>query len=140
MSGSWVSDMSDSFDISEALSKIADSYIVEVQQAVDSAAEKAAKRLVEITKQTAPVDNHGKHTKRRKHFKNSITYSKESSWRGSTYIWHVKGPDSRLTHLLVHGHLARDGSRVQGNPFLKNACDEVFPQFIADVEEAVKPK
>ena len=133
--------MSDKFDLGSMIAETLGAYSAAVQRELDAAAEKAAQALVARTKQTAPYDPHTNNKRRKKHFRNSITYTKRSNAAGlSSYVWHVKGSDYRLTHLLVHGHLARDGSRVKGNPFLKNACDEVFPQFLADAEEAVKPK
>jgi hypothetical protein len=125
-----------STDLSSLLGGVLSAYNVQVQERLDAAAEKAAKALVEKTKQTAPSDPH---SRRRKHYRSSITYTKLAGRLGlSRFVWHAKGADGRLTHLLVHGHLARDGSRVRGNSFLHDACEEVFPQFLADAEEAVK--
>lgn len=133
--------MSDKFDLGSMLAEALGAYSAAVQRELDAAAEKAAQALVAKTKQTAPYAPHGKKSKRKRHYRSNITYTKRSDGIGlSRYVWHVKGADYRLTHLLVHGHLAWDGSRVKGNPFLKNACDEVFPQFLADAEEAVKTK
>ena len=136
-----MSGMSDKFDLSSMIADVTGAYLTEVQEAVDAAAEKAAEDLVKLTKQTAPYDEHSRNAKRKKHYRNSIAYQKRTTAVGlSSYIWYVKGADYRLTHLLVNGHQARDGSRVRGNPFLKNACEEVFPKFLAEVEGAVKPK
>lgn len=133
--------MSDKFDLGSMLAETLGAYSAAVQRELDAAAEKAAQALVAKTRQTAPYDPHGKKSKRKKHYRSNITYTKRSNAAGlSSYVWHVKGSDYRLTHLLVHGHLARDGSRVKGSSFLHDACDEVFPQFLADAEEAVKPK
>lgn len=52
--------------------------------------------------------------------------------------WYVKAPHYRLTHLLVHGHAKKNGGRVQGDPFLQNALDEVLPAYENEVKEAVK--
>ena len=60
------------------------------------------------------------------------------SARGSSYIWYVRAPAHRLTHLLVHGHATKDGGRTKGDPFLKNALDEVLPEYEQRVEEAIK--
>lgn len=53
--------------------------------------------------------------------------------------WYVKAPHYRLTHLLVHGHAKKNGGRVQGDPFLQNALDEVLPDYEESVKEALKP-
>lgn len=128
-------------DIADMIAETLDIYLTDVQNAIGDAAEEAAQELVEITKRTAPYQRHGKKAKRRRHYRSNITYTRVDTSRGTPRcIWHVKGSDARLTHLLVHGHLARDGSRVKGDPFLKDACAEVFPKFERAVEEAVKLK
>lgn len=52
-------------------------------------------------------------------------------------VWYVKAPHYRLTHLLVHGHATRNGGRTGSDPFLKNACDKVLPEYEKKVEEAI---
>lgn len=127
--------------IGDVIVEVLGVYKKDVEEAVDAAAEKAAKSLVEKTQATAPVGVHKRGSKRRRHYRKQITYKKLSTSRAvPRYLWHVKGPDYRLTHLLVHGHATNDGGRTRADPFLKNACDEVFPQFEADVEKAVQQK
>lgn len=55
-----------------------------------------------------------------------------------TARWYVKAPHYRLTHLLVHGHDKSNGGRVQGDPFLTNALDEVLPAYEKAVEGIFK--
>ena len=107
-------------------------YNNQVMQAIQAAGEKAVKDLVDKTKATAPIGH-------RKKFRRSITSSvKNKNRRNTTYVWHVKAPDYRLTHLLVHGHATKNGGRTRPDPFLKNAVAEVLPRFEKDVEEAIK--
>lgn len=128
-------------DLGNAIIASLELYRKDVEEAVDAASEKAAKALVEKTRATAPVGKHGKKSKRRRHYRKQITYKKRSTSRAvPRYLWCVEGPDYRLTHLIVHGHATKNGGRTKANPFLKNACDEVFPQFEADVEKAVQKK
>lgn len=121
-------------DLSRVLGDTLKIYSEEVQAKTDKVGKKAVDELVRITKDTAPYDvkNHGTH------FVDCITSATEMRSLGNVYIWYVKPPCHRLTHLLVHGHEARDGSRVRGDPFLCNAWDRVQKQYVDSVEEAVK--
>lgn len=125
-------------DISEldtALQQILDEYHKDVTERVDVASEETAKRLVRLTKDTAPRGN------RKKYWK-YITYSEveknKASFAGKTFVWHVKSPEYRLTHLLVHGHALVNGGRTRPNPFLHNAVDTVTPEYEAKIVEAIR--
>lgn len=113
-----------------AISTILDGYSTGVKELVDQSGEKAIKKLVKLTKASAPEETGG--------FKKNITWTAKVNAMGvKEYVWHVKAPDYRLTHLLVHGHANVDGSRTTGNPFLHKALDEVLPEYLEDVEEAL---
>ena len=106
-------------------------YHEDVTRRVNACSEAAAKSLVKKTKATAPKASGS--------FKKNIASKKlAESPNGDTYVWHVKKTDHRLTHLLVHGHVTRNGDRTKSNPFLKNSIDEVLPEYEKAVEEAVK--
>ena len=120
--------------LGEAISKELTIYSEQVTEAVDAAAAKAVKELVEKTKATAPA---GK--RKAKNFKRSIASKQvRKTTTESVYAWYVKPPNHRLTHLLVHGHATKDGGRTKADPFLQNALDAVLPQYEKDVEEAIK--
>ena len=105
-------------------------YSTEVKERADQAGEKAVKKLVKLTKASAPVDTGS--------FKKNITWSAKANALGvKEYVWHVKAPDHRLTHLLVHGHATVNGGRVPGNTFLQEALDAVLPEYLEDIEEAI---
>lgn len=119
-------------DLSSALSEELGLYSREVTDRVNEAGQKAVKDLVKLTKADAPVDTGD--------FKKSIA-SKAVEIAGTgmkKFIWFVKAPHFRLTHLLVHGHAKAGGGRVPGNPFLENALDTVLPEYEKNVEEAIK--
>ena len=121
--------------LSSAVSEQLELYRKSVELKVDRCAAKATKELVRITKDTAPFNakHHGRH------FVHCIASKREKSRIGvSTYTWYVKAPCYRLTHLLVNGHATKDGRRTPKDPFLKNACDKVLPEFEQDVIKAVK--
>lgn len=115
-----------------ALGKELDEYREEVQQAVDAASQNAIQKLVRITKDTAPKSSGA--------FRRHIAgkeIQRGNRW-DHVYVWYVKAPFHRLTHLLVHGHAKPNGGRVPGDPFLQNALDEVLPEYEAEVEDALK--
>lgn len=106
-------------------------YSHNVDDAVDKAAKDAMEKLVTRTRATAPVGARGS-------FKRSITSKKEAVTRGTKYVWYVKAPDHRLTHLLVHGHATKDGGRTRSDPFLVNAVETVLPEYENEVKEAIR--
>jgi hypothetical protein len=107
-------------------------YGKEVQEGVNDAGREAMKKMVKLTKASAPVGERGK-------FKKAITMTEEDAGIGDKrFIWHARAPEHRLVHLLANGHLTRDGKRTKADPFLKNAVDAVLPEYEQAVEEAVK--
>ena len=108
-------------------------YTKEVQERIDAAGNAAMKKLVKRTQVTAPMGN-----RMGGNFAASIASKKIKGVGGNTYVWYVKEPNHRLTHLLVHGHATRDGGRTKPDPFLQNALNEILPEYEAAVEEAIK--
>lgn len=119
-------------DLGAAISQELTTYSTEVVEKLDAAAAAAAKKLVKLTKSTAPKGARGK-------FRRSISSKllKRDS-RGSTYLWYVKPPEHRLTHLLVRGHPTKNGGRTKADPFLQNALDVVLPEYEEAVKEAIE--
>lgn len=121
--------------LSVALTQMLDQYNMDVLEGLDGASLRAVERLADITRVTAPVGV-------RKKFRRSIAvqelYKSRGKFAGRTYVWYVKPPDHRLTHLLVHGHATKDGGRTKADPFLQNALDQVTPDYLKEVEDALK--
>jgi hypothetical protein len=118
-------------DLSDALQEQLSLYHDDVIEKVNAAGEQAAKDLVQRTKATAP--------KRTGTFKTNIAWKAvDDGHGGKRYVWHVKAPDHRIAHLVVHGHATRTGGRARGNPFLANALDSVLPEYERAVEEAIR--
>jgi hypothetical protein len=107
-------------------------YHRQVINQVNQAGEDAVKAIVKKTKATAP--------KRTGDYKRAITYTEsvDPATGDKRFTWGAKAPHHRLTHLLVNGHEKPDGGRVEGDPFLENALNEVLPNYEKAVEEAVK--
>lgn len=121
--------------LGDAITRELTVYHKDVQARVDKAGQKAAKELERITKDTAPFNAKAYH----KHYVDHIAIkTEETRTGGKRFIWYVKSPCHRLTHLLVHGHETRNGGRTRPDPFLRNALDRVLPEYEHDVEEAVK--
>lgn len=107
-------------------------YSKAVIEGLDKESADAVKKLVKLTKATAPKGARGS-------FKESISSKLlQKSSRGSKYVWYVKPPDHRLTHLLVHGHATKDGGRTKADPFLENALAQVLPEFENKVKEVIE--
>jgi hypothetical protein len=118
-------------DLGAAIEQELTIYADEVQEGVEEAAERAAKKLVKLTRATAPKGSRGS-------FRKNITRTRRQLGpRRVEQVWHVKAPDARLTHLVVHGHATKDGGRTKGNPFLQDALDQVLPEYEREVKEAI---
>lgn len=90
-------------------------------------------QLVEKTKATAPVG------KRKKHYYKSIKSKKtRETYRSVEYTWYVKGQDYRLTHLLEDGHALKNGGRIEGKHFIRNATEPLLEQYQNALEEIVR--
>lgn len=120
-------------DLGGAIERELTIYAERVTEGVAEKGRQAMSKLVKLTKATAPVG------KRSRHFKSRITSTEQDAGHGNKrFVWHVKAPDHRLTHLIVHGHATKDGGRTKSNPFLKNALDQVLPEYEKSIEEVLK--
>ena len=120
--------------LGEALAKELTIYGEEVNEGLRQVTEASMKKLVKLTKETAPVGKRGK-------FKKNITADYKSTRGKSRKVsatWYVRAPDYRLTHLIVHGHDKKNGGRTRANPFLENAVNQVLPEYEQAVQEVLK--
>lgn len=118
-------------DLGKAISQELTIYHEDVVEKVNAAGSSAIKELVKRTKAGAPVDSGD--------FKKSITSKEITVGNGmKNFVLFARPPLHRIFHLLVNGHLKKNGDRVPGNPFLQNACDQVLPEYEKNVEEALK--
>ena len=119
--------------LSEAIARELTLYGQNVIDGVKKEAKKSMDQLVKDTKATAPVG------KRQKHYRDSIKGKKtDENDRSVTYTWYVDGADYRLSHLLENGHALKNGGRVEGTHFIKNASDPILLQYIQAVEEVCR--
>lgn len=119
-------------DLGQTISQELTIYHQNIVGRIETAGADAMKKLVKLTRSTAPEGV-------RKQFRRNIA-SKilKKDKNGSTYVWYVRPPDCRLTHLLVRGHATRYGGRTKASPFLQNALETVLPEYEEKVKEAVK--
>lgn len=117
--------------LGEALAEELTLYHKNTMDRVNKLSETAAKDLVKATKANAP--------KKTGSFRKNIASKKLKEEQGdATYVWYVKAPDHRITHLLVHGHATRTGGRTKADPFLENALSTVLPEYEKAVKEALQ--
>ncbi len=117
--------------LTAALEKELGLYSEEVTEKANNAGRNAIKKLVELTKANAPKGRRGA-------FAKSIAMKEDTAEHGGkVFIWYVKPPNHRLTHLLAHGHATKNGGRTKADPFLHNAVDTVLPEYEKEVEEAI---
>lgn len=118
--------------LADALQDELTTYHKDVIEKVNEAGKSSAEKLKKLTKASAPKDTGS--------FRKNIAVKEETAsvTGDKKYTWHVKAPDFRKTHLLVHGHATQNGGRVPGDPFLQNALDQVLPEYEKEVEEALK--
>ena len=117
--------------LGDAITKELTLYHTDVTEKVNRIGEASIKMLTQMTRKTAPK---GKRGDFRKSIASKVLVKKST---GNTYVWYVKSPNHRLTHLLVKGHATRNGGRTKADPFLQNAVDTVIPDYEKAVERTL---
>jgi hypothetical protein len=118
--------------LGDAITQELTMYHQDVTDQVDKISEASIKQLAKLTRATAPKGARGEY---RKSIASKLLVKRST---GSTYVWYVKAPNHRLTHLLVHPHATKNGGRTKADPFLQNAVDEVLPEYEAAIERTLK--
>lgn len=110
--------------LSDAIKEIADIYSDEVKEKLlDAAKETAAEVKDEIDRNI---------TFKGRRYRKAMAIKKNQ--KGTGYIWYVKKPYYRLTHLLEYGHMTRDGrTRTKAYPHIiygQKLGERVFPEKV----------
>lgn len=119
-------------DLTEAIFEELREYHKDLSDKVYKIGHKAIKELERKTIDTAPIGKRGE-------FRPHIA-SKSSRDRldRATHTWYVKAPEYRLTHLLAKGHKMPNGNFWQGDPFLKDALEDILDDYEEDIKKAIR--
>lgn len=110
-------------------------YSKDLEEKVEKITRFSMTEIVRKTRDTAPFNARAYH----QHYGDLISMKAiRRRASGTTYVWYVKPPGHRLTHLLVHGHATRDGGRTRSDPFLQNALDAVLPEYEKAIERVIR--
>lgn len=119
--------------LGDAIAKELTLYHEKIIDGIKKQTKKSMKELVAQTKATAPVGH------RQKHYRDSIKSKKlEENDNSLVMAWYVEGSDYRLSHLLENGHALRNGGRVAGTHFIKNASDPILESYLQAIEEVIQ--
>lgn len=122
-------------DLGETITTDLKLYANEVTARIDKIGRASMAEIVRKTRDTAPFNARAYH----QHYADLITMKTVNKRAtGTTFVWCVKPPGHRLTHLLVHGHETRDGGRTRADPFLQNALNDVLPEYEKAIERTIR--
>lgn len=116
--------------LNKAITGALEEYNTDVQSKIRTLVDNAMRKLVKLTKATAPRDT-GEYVKHIASKKSSDTPTKYAK------TWYVRGERAHLTHLLNFGHAKANGGRVPGTHFLDYAKKQVIEEYLEAVKEAV---
>lgn len=102
-------------------------YTDDVKDELDQATDEISKEAVSELKASSPKKT-GKYAK---------NWARKQTKHG--YVVYNKAPTYRLTHLLEHGHMNRDGSRTPAKPHIAPVEEKVIKEMTNRTEKAVEP-
>ena len=117
-------------DLAAEVVSVLEEYTEAVTERVKSAVSEAGKKALSIVKAASPR----KTGKYKKGWRLKVAYDGTNDRR---VVIH-NSTDYQLTHLLEHGHVSRDGNRVEGKAHISEAQKEATIEFEKLVEEALK--
>lgn len=103
----------------------------------------AVERAVDQTAQEvdAEIRAHISFTERTGDYVAAFAVDDDPKQRAGTYrkVWHVKGSQARLTHLLEKGHAARNGGRTRAFPHIQYGAKLARKNLVRHIEEEMNP-
>lgn len=117
--------------LSQKMQKTLNQYASNITGKVKTLAKETAIELTKNTKRDSPVKTG--------QYKRHINYKKtRETSTNAVYIWYVKDPEYRLTHLLAKKHRKKNGGWVKANAYLSKNVTEAKKKFIRDVKEIIE--
>lgn len=115
-----------------------DDYGVEVLFALEEVTKKVGAEAVRKLKSTSPKSK-GKSSYKGGHYANKWTTESDRNGKTDTStIVYNKKPTYRLTHLLEHGFVARNGKRVPGQEHIAPVDNWVQEEVIKELERKLQ--
>lgn len=128
--------MAEKQDLSYELNLRLRAYTEDIAQQAEAAAAASMKRLVKLTRETAPRSafrTSGGHL-----YASISSLKRKGPLNQSVFVWYVKKPKSRITHLVENDHRARIGSIVMGRHFIRKALEQEIPRYRKEMENIVR--
>lgn len=116
--------------LDRAITGALEEYNADVQSKIRTLVDNAMRKLVKLTKATAPRDT-GEYVK---HITSKTTSDTPTNYAKT---WYVRGKRAYITHLLNFGHAKANGGRVEGTHFLDFAKKQVVEEYLDAVKEAL---
>lgn len=119
-------------EFAETVERVLTSYGQVVAGGVETATRNAAQSLLRKTKAQQYKNGGSK-------YRNSMTVKQNGRQLGgaTSWLWYVKAPHYRLSHLLEYGHATPNGGRTVAYHHISGALEEVGEEFVRDVRRAI---
>ena len=119
-------------ELAETVDRVLTSYGRAVAEGVETATRAAAQSLLQKTR-AQQYKNKG--TK----YRNSMAVKQNGKSIGgaTSWLWYVKAPHYRLSHLLEYGHATPNGGRTVAYHHISGALEAVGADFVRDVRRAI---
>jgi len=121
-------------DISSAITESLKEYTEDVRGRIFAAVDKVAAEVSD------EIKGHVTFRQRTGQYVKSFAMKSDAATqnRNKRYIWYVKPPHYRRTHLLEKGHVTRGGGRARAFPHIKYGAELAERRLPEEIEKAIK--